>query len=109
MRPAPVQQSVSSVFWLGAFPPTMRTRQSLPIRLPYEFATSVNSRVIRGHLETNALNFTGLLDGHYGRAENFSFRSGNKLDFIQSGCVTNRISQAFEQRAWDFYRLSAGS
>jgi hypothetical protein len=26
-------------------PPIMRTRQSLPIRLPYEFATSVNSWV----------------------------------------------------------------
>jgi hypothetical protein len=28
-------------------PPTMRTRQSLRVRLPYEFATSVNIRVDR--------------------------------------------------------------
>jgi hypothetical protein len=29
-------------------PPTVRTRQSLPVRLPYEFATSINSGVTRG-------------------------------------------------------------
>jgi len=32
----------------------------------------------------------------------------SKLDFIQSGCVTNHISQALEYRARDFYGLSAG-
>jgi hypothetical protein len=32
---------VASAAIRSHWPPTMRTRQSLPIRLPYEFATSI--------------------------------------------------------------------
>ena len=37
----------------------------------------------------------------------FRMMLGFELDFIQSGCVTKRISQVLEHRARDFYRLCA--